>query len=78
MLNKDLQELVGDLWPKTEPIDNPADEVAAIYSIDYLSEDTQNLTDWMKRVQRNYPELYISEEDNKYDSKSQNSKKVEK
>ena len=72
MQNKDLKELIGDLWPKTETLDNPADSVAAVHSVDYLSEDAQNLTDWMRRVQKNYPELYISEEDNKYDSKSQN------
>lgn len=78
MRNEELKKIIGDMWPKTMPLDNPADEASKVHSLEHLSKDAQDLRDWMRRVRKNYPELYISEENNEYDSKSQDKAKVKK
>lgn len=65
MTIKDVFEQAKDVWPATEPLDFENNELSVVPDGAVNSEDIQRIFDWVSRIRKNYPELYVSQEDDK-------------
>jgi hypothetical protein len=61
---KKLYEESKNAWPADETLDNWEMDVAQVYAEDGIQEDIKKIEDWIERVKKNYPELYVSQESN--------------
>jgi hypothetical protein len=65
MMIKDLYESIKDIWPVTQPLDFADSELSEVPPGAVNLEDTQRIVDWMTRIKQNYPELYVSQVDDR-------------
>ena len=63
MMIKDAYEAAKNIWPAEEPLDTFAEELVEVPEGAVNIEDIQRLVDWLTRVRRSYPELYVSQKD---------------
>jgi len=61
MMIKDLYEEIKDIWPVNQPLDFADDELTVVPDGAVNREDIQRVVDWLARVKQNYPELYVSQ-----------------
>lgn len=63
MTIKDIYEKAKDVWPVDEPLDFAEKELAVVPDGAVNAADIQRVVDWVSRIRKNYPELYVSQAD---------------